>query len=166
MARTISRIGRTRRLRKRRWNILRMPMKMQSKVVGKRHSRRFASAAADAACRTTTFFFYFDARRVWSHGCAVVAKNIRSRVALCFLVKVGAHLRGRGRVRGGCRHGRKLEVQPRLKQESSNLIVVAARTRKGGVGLRVGMSPVTPCKRQRAAQMKAKGHKKVLQECK
>ena len=38
------------------WNSPRMRMKMHWKVVERRHSRRFAIAAADAACRTRTFF--------------------------------------------------------------------------------------------------------------
>jgi hypothetical protein len=32
-------------------------MRMLSKAVGKQHSRRFAFAAAGAACRTTTYLF-------------------------------------------------------------------------------------------------------------
>jgi hypothetical protein len=60
-------------------------MRMLSKAVGKQHSRRFAFAAAGAACRTTTYLFYFGARQVWSHGCAVVDNNIRWGVAPCFL---------------------------------------------------------------------------------
>lgn len=58
MATTTWRSGRTRRLRTRRWNNLRMPMKMRSRAVGKRGSRRFASAAAGAACRTKTFLVF------------------------------------------------------------------------------------------------------------
>ena len=35
-----------------------MPMRMQSKAVGRQGNRRFAIAAAGAACRTTPFFYF------------------------------------------------------------------------------------------------------------
>lgn len=41
------------------WNSPRMRMKMHWRVVGRRHSRRFAIAAGDAACRMRTFFVVF-----------------------------------------------------------------------------------------------------------
>ena len=55
MARTTWKTGRTRRPRTRRWSSLTMPMKMLSKAVGRPGSRRFAIAAAGAACRWKTF---------------------------------------------------------------------------------------------------------------
>jgi hypothetical protein len=95
-ARKTWRIGRTRGLRMKRWNNPRMPMRMLSKAVGKRHSRRFVFAAAGAACRTTTYLFYFGARQVWSHGGCAVGRRQQHSMEGCaeFLVMVGAHLRG------------------------------------------------------------------------
>ena len=133
-----------------------MPMKMQLKAVGRPGSRRSAIAAAGAACRWKTFCILMLVRAEDGHTTArwsTITTSDRElrRVCVVFLLPCGCD--GWGEPAG------LLSSQQNSKEVPSEAGIgcaIAGRDLGNGLGRgakRVGPRYVSPCKRQRAAQM-------------
>ena len=80
-------------------------MKMQSRAVGKRGSRRFASAAAGAACRTKTFLvFSISVRAEDGDTAARLSTATSDRGCAVFSCDGWSELAGPSTL--GCRHNK------------------------------------------------------------